>query len=135
MPDTNTSKNVATVKAIGRGERLLGATADELVGPNFGSLADKTAAAAEATRLVTEFVGDTKEQQSKRVGGKSVKTDFGAGFGSLVSAVKGRLLSKGATDWLRLVEQATKNAHANGENVEDIMLAVKRGMESAADPE
>lgn len=137
MTGTDTSKNnIAVVKSIGAGERKLHETADalvELANPNLG-YTDKKVASAEATRLVWEYVGG-KDGAPRQANPDKSKTDFGRGFGSLVSAVKNRLIVKGDTDWLRLVEQAAKNAHGHGHSIEDIMLAAKRGMESAADPE
>jgi hypothetical protein len=120
----NIAKNIATVKAIGKGERVLSATADAIVGKDADTL-DKKAARTEATRRVTEFVGDAKDRQTNP---DKSKTDFGRGFGSLVSAVANRLTAKDATDWLRLVEQASRNATAKGKfSVEDILAAAKRG--------
>jgi hypothetical protein len=124
---TNTSKNIATVKAIGAGERRLGETADMLVSEDSDTYTDKKAASAEATRRVWEYVGGQDGAPAQKDRNKQ-PTDFGRGFGSLVSAVKNRLMSKTATDWLRLVEQAAKNAtDKGGFSVEDILAAAKRG--------
>ncbi len=132
MTDTNTSKNIDVVKSIGAGERKLHETADALVAlanPKLG-YTDKKVASAEATRLVWEYVGG-KDGAPRQANPDKSKTDFGRGFGSLVSAVKNRLVVKGGTDWLRLVEQAAKNAANNGHDMESILLAAKRGADTS----
>lgn len=125
--------NAQIVRAIGAGERKLSEVADVLVthaNPNLG-YGDKKIAAAESTRIVRAWLGDDADQ--RQMNPDKSKTDFGRGFGSLVSAVKNRLVVKGETDWLRLVEQAAKNAANNGHDMEAIILAAKRGTVTEAE--
>lgn len=108
--------NATIVRAIGAGERKLSDTADMLVTLASADLdyAAKGVAAGEATRVVREWLGE--EANERQANPDKSKTDFGRGFGSLVSAVKNRLTVKGETDWLALAVQAASNAHVKGEH-------------------
>lgn len=113
------NKNVATVRAIGAGERKLGETADAIVSGN------PDATREQATELVWAFVGG-KETAPPQMDRSKQKTDFGRGFGSLVSAVRARLTVKGDTDWMQLVRQAALNARNKGDfTVDSIVSAVE----------
>lgn len=109
------NKNVATVRAIGAGERKLGETADEIVAAN------PDATREDATELVWAFVGG-KDGAPAQMDRSKQKTDFGRGFGSLVSAVRNRLTVKGDTDWLQLVRQAAANAVIKGEFDPEVVI-------------
>jgi hypothetical protein len=127
--------NINTVKAIGAGERKLAEVADHIVGEDAGTL-NKKDAATEATARVWEFVGgkDGAPAQTDKSGKN--KTDFGRGFGSLVSAVKNRLTEKVDTDWLALAVQAASNAHVKGEfPIPAVVGAIIHAFESAAESE
>lgn len=109
--------NATVVRAIGAGERKLGETADMLAERAVSEISDidyfdSKSCAAAATATVRAWLGDDADE--RQMNPDKSKTDFGRGFGSLVSAVKGRLKVAGATDWLRLVVQAADNAADKG---------------------
>lgn len=88
-------KNVAVVRAIGAGERKLGESADAIAATApEGFDVSKRGAVAD---LVFAWLGVDKDSAPKQMDANKNKTDFGRGFGSLVSAVKSRLKDDGET--------------------------------------